>query len=243
MPVGTFVIQPDGSLTGDAFDIPVGDTATITYDLLVSDTISPGDMLTNAAEATWTSTSGANTEERFGTPGGPTSDDPTELNNYAARDSETVDTEFTINLTKALIDTSQDNDASDQVLIGETLTWQLDLELTEGTTRNVVVTDQLAADMILTGTVTVTPTFRRGIHGHPRRGSEYQPGYSRSGRRDDPWHRWPGRRRGHAGRDPDLPDHRREPAGEPERHRPAEHGDRDRHGPDRGDRQRGRHGH
>ena len=52
MPVGTITIPAGGgTLTVDAFDIPVGETITVTYDLVVSDTVLPGDILINAAEA------------------------------------------------------------------------------------------------------------------------------------------------------------------------------------------------
>ncbi|MEM9043706.1 MAG: hypothetical protein AAGC81_03350 [Pseudomonadota bacterium] len=146
----------DTVLTIDAFDLAVGETLTVTYQIIVQDTIVPGNQLTNAADVRWTSTSGANDDERDGSDTPPSSDD-TILNNYAAQDSVTVDTDFVIDIAKSLIDSSQDNDASTDVLVGETLTWQLELTLTEGTTPNVVITDQLAADMIFTGNVTVTP--------------------------------------------------------------------------------------
>lgn len=141
--VGTFVIGPGGlRLDGSGFDIAVGASITLTYSVTVQATIAPGDTITNGATVRWTSTSGANPDERTGNDGaGP---DDTVLNNYEASDTTTIGTDFAdLSVTKQLITTSVGNDASTRVVVGETATYQIGLTLGEGTTPGVVLTDVL----------------------------------------------------------------------------------------------------
>lgn len=163
--VGTFTIAPDRSrIDGSGFDIAVGASVTLTYSVTVQSTIAPGDTVTNLATAHWTSTPGDNDDERTGEDGNPDGDfeddgpDDTDdtLNNYEATDTTTVATDFEIDVTKQLLGSSLDDTVGNQLTIGETGTFAIDVSLTEGTTPGVVVVDQLSEGFVYTdGTLDV----------------------------------------------------------------------------------------
>lgn len=73
-------ITGDGTLTpqtldwASGIDIPAGATISITYDVLVLNSVTAGQTLTNSATAQWTSLAGVNADERNGS-GAPASND------------------------------------------------------------------------------------------------------------------------------------------------------------------------
>ncbi|WP_157020236.1 isopeptide-forming domain-containing fimbrial protein [Mesorhizobium xinjiangense] len=163
--VGTFTISPDGTtLTGSDFDIAVGGTVTLTFTVTVQDTVAPGNSIDNGATVRWTSTAGDDENERTGADGhtddsfdddGPDDTDDT-LNNYEATDTVTVETDFTVDVEKELVASSVTDTAGSALTIGETATFNVNVTLTEGSTPNVVVVDQLPDNFeYVDGTFTV----------------------------------------------------------------------------------------
>ncbi|HVW56608.1 MAG TPA: isopeptide-forming domain-containing fimbrial protein [Rhizobiaceae bacterium] len=154
--VGTFTVGPGGRLiSGSGFDIAVGETVTITYSVQVEDSVTPSETLTNSAEVRWTSTPGANPDKRTGDDGpGP---DASVLDNYASTASASVESGFAdLGATKQLVTTSLNGDASPDVVVGETATFEIGVTVTEGTTPGVVITDQLTDGLTyIPGSVTV----------------------------------------------------------------------------------------
>jgi len=120
-----------GSLNGE-FTVPVGETVTVTYTVVLDNTVTPGTDYTNDASITWSSLDGASANERDGDEG---EQFDGSLNDYSESDSVTVSTETTFDLTKSADKTT--------ATVGETITYTLDLTLNEGTTNNVVLTDTL----------------------------------------------------------------------------------------------------
>ena len=141
-PVGTFAIAGGGTqILGSGFDLAIGASMTITYTVTVQDTVSPGDVVQNLATTRWTSTPGANPNERTGADGaGP---DATVLNNYEASDTTTLGTAFTLGVQKTLDSSNVAQTAGSQLAVGETATFRLRVNISEGTTENVVLTDVL----------------------------------------------------------------------------------------------------
>ncbi|MBY8977921.1 DUF11 domain-containing protein [Rhodobacteraceae bacterium NNCM2] len=155
-PVGTFVIN-NGSASLTGFDIAVNGTVTITYTLVIEDTISAGDTLVNQADVAWTSTAGANPDERDGADGpGP---DATVLDNYAATDQVVINAaDFAIILDKTIVETSVSQTTGNDVAVGELITYQVRVAVTEGTTNALVLRDFLPEGLrYIDGTVQIVP--------------------------------------------------------------------------------------
>jgi uncharacterized repeat protein (TIGR01451 family)/fimbrial isopeptide formation D2 family protein len=166
-PVSGFVTLPAGSPSDplnwgrengdDNLDIEVGETLVLTYraQVIESTTVT----FSNEVWIDWTSVDGLNAFERTGA-GCPTTITP---NDYCFGpffvNSTSTDNN---NLTKAIInDTYVDppSNASDKTLrIGDIATYQLTLNLGEGTTRYVQVQDVLPAGMAYDSLVSITPT-------------------------------------------------------------------------------------
>lgn len=130
--------------------IPLGGSATITYNATINSSVTPGQIISNTGDLIWTSTAGGNTNERTGDdgPGG-------SLNNYAATDT----TSFQIggaSYDKTLEDTSAAHTHGNQLAIGEVATFGLYVTLPEGTTPSLTIVDDLPVGMAyVTGSVQV----------------------------------------------------------------------------------------
>ena len=155
-PVGSFAITGGGTgIEGSVVSLAVGASITLTYSVTVQDTITASDAITNVATVDWTSTPGANPDERTGADGpGP---DETVLNNYEATDTTTLATAFTIDIAKQHVGSSVDETLGSELAVGETADFEIELTLTQGTTPGVVVVDQLPDGFVYTaGTLAVT---------------------------------------------------------------------------------------
>ncbi|MGB0927580.1 MAG: beta strand repeat-containing protein, partial [Pikeienuella sp.] len=116
-----------GSLA--AFDKNSGENiAIITYDLVVSNTAGPQEQIDNTAEVT--NFAAFEAGDNRVDPNAPITDDAS-----ASTDDPTVD--------KSIFTTSIGNDDSNQLLIGEVVTYEIVIELTEGTTEDVVLRDRI----------------------------------------------------------------------------------------------------
>ncbi|MGI6853293.1 isopeptide-forming domain-containing fimbrial protein [Mesorhizobium sp. 1B3] len=158
--VGGFTVTA-GQITGTINQIAVGGTVRLTYSLVVANTASPNETLTNDVDVRWTSTSGTNPDERDGSEGlldgdftddavpvPPDSTDPNDidpddnLNNYQAVDDATVQLgAFPISIEKSLESSSVAETVGNQLTIGETGDFALDITVSEGTTSNLMVVD------------------------------------------------------------------------------------------------------
>ena len=140
--VGGVATEP--TVTGDpqvlswpAMDMVEGASVDVVYQVLVRDTVAPGDALSNLAEATWTSISGANANERDGS-----DTDTGGVNDYYATDSATATVPDNTLLTKARTGDTF-NTADDDLRVGDRVQFELRIALQEGTTNGLVLTDTL----------------------------------------------------------------------------------------------------
>jgi len=146
-----------GIQNGDtSLDIPAGATLVLTYQANVLET--SGAPITNNAYVDWTSLSGSIFGERTGA-GCPAATSP---NDYCAGPaSATVSSLDPTALAKTVVSdswSSAPSTGSDStVRIGDSVVYSLALTLREGTTQNVVLTDQLPAGLAFDGVVSVAP--------------------------------------------------------------------------------------
>ena len=144
--------------TGSGFTLLLGQTATFQITGTLSNTVNPGGTVSNTATSQYTSTPGANPDERTGVdgPGGP-------LNDYAS--SSTAAT-TAINagptVTKSLFTTSLASTAGTDVTIAETVTYALKVTLPEGTTPSFTLTDILPPGLQYLSTSLVTTAAASG---------------------------------------------------------------------------------
>ncbi len=154
----TITLSPDNStLTISGFDLAVDASVTINYNLLLGDDVQPGDVLVNDMEATWTSTPGANDDERTGADGpGP---DDSVLDNYAVEDSDAITVgELFITVEKTVVDSSVDATQGEDVAVGEIVTYRVRVGINEGTSRQLALEDVLPdGQRYIPGSVVVVP--------------------------------------------------------------------------------------
>ncbi|MDX1804466.1 MAG: isopeptide-forming domain-containing fimbrial protein, partial [Alcanivorax sp.] len=129
------------TLTWPARDMAKGDVVTVAYQVKVQDTVSPGQILQNTAQAAWTSLAGANSNERTG------ADGAGGLNDYV--NSATVDVGAPDNtaLTKTRLTDSFGAGDSD-VRVGDRIDYQLKIDLEDGTYNQVQLADSLPAGLV-----------------------------------------------------------------------------------------------
>ena len=127
----------DGS-AGDTVDvtianIPLGGSVTITYEADLNTTVTPGQTITNTGDLAWTSTPGANPDERTGAGG---------LDDYAGSDSSSFDVADPF-FSKSLEATSAAHTSGSDLAIGEVVTFGLYVTLPEGATPSLQIIDDL----------------------------------------------------------------------------------------------------
>jgi len=119
-----------------AIRVVEGTTVTVTYDVLVLDSVQANQDLANSATVRWTGIDGNSVYERNG------SGTPTENDYVAGPETVTLTTPDNSGIVKTrLTDTYGAGDAD--VRVGDIIEYELRLTLNEGTTSNVVVTDTL----------------------------------------------------------------------------------------------------
>ena len=158
--IGVPVISGDGSTAtpqtlnwnltaGNAdIDISEGTSITITYDVVVLDTVLAGQTLTNSAVALWTSIAGINANERNGS-GTPA------VNDYLTTPATTtLTTPVTNTLSKSILnETFGTMDGT--VRIGDVIDFELRLNLQEGISPAVSLVDTLPQGLIFEGIVSI----------------------------------------------------------------------------------------
>ena len=122
----------------DTFDLPLDEQIIVTYTATVSQSVEPGQMLSNAAHIEWSSLDGTSPDER-----GP-------ADGFVADDATTVDVATITNFDKSVFSTSIDETGEsaftpgiDDVAIGEVVTFRLVAEIPELSVDRLVISDSL----------------------------------------------------------------------------------------------------
>ena len=136
----------DDTLTWPLFDLPPSTTLTVSYDAVVTNTATAGAMLVNDVTASYHSRADGSADGRDGSDG---SDDDTAavLNNYNESDSATLSLSTDIAIQKSLNVAHASNDFT----IGDLITFDLRVDVIEGVTGSVEVTDVLPAGLAFEG--------------------------------------------------------------------------------------------
>ena len=129
-------------------DIVEGTTVTVTYDVIVLNTVTAGQSLTNSATAQWTSLDGIDANERNG------SNSPTVNDYFTGPAVVSITTADTIAIAKTRVNDTY-NGADTNVRVGDIVEYELRMTLQEGTTPNVVVTDTLPQGLAFEGIVSI----------------------------------------------------------------------------------------
>ncbi|MDO9084700.1 MAG: sortase [Anaerolineaceae bacterium] len=121
-------------------EFPSGTSLTISYDVVLPETLQVGETVQNSASVSWTSLDGPDTNERTGTSGDP-------LNDYFDEDAKDFTTEQptiekTVNKTDATI--------------GEVVRFTLTVNSPKGTIEDWVIIDTLPAGLIYAGAISET---------------------------------------------------------------------------------------
>lgn len=122
-----------------------GSTVTIQFQASVSDSVEINQVITNTANVTWTSTPGANDNERTGSGTGP--------NDYAASGSVTLNIQKS--LSKSIVGDNHGATTLPEVAIGEIVTYKVDFNVPVGLTTGVTITDVLDLGLAYMDCVTI----------------------------------------------------------------------------------------
>lgn len=142
----------DGSL-----DLPASQTLTLTYRVIVMPTAEPNTVLSNNVYADWTSLNGVSSFERTGA-GCPSIVAP---NDHCVGPAVATTTIIDKNsITKSVVSDSYvvaslSTAGDSTVRVGDTVTYQLSVNIQEGRSRNVVVSDVLPTGMAFDGMVSI----------------------------------------------------------------------------------------
>ncbi len=126
------LINNAGTIQAHWTQFDLGQSAVISYDVMVNNTVAPEQVVTNTAQLTWSSMPGANGNERSG----------------SVSESHSV-TMTAPGLVKSVINTSEAssttaiNGVEEDILIGETVTYQFTITIPEGTSAAATAVDQL----------------------------------------------------------------------------------------------------
>ena len=131
-----------GSASPSNIDITAGDTITVTYEVVVVDQVLANQALTNSASIQWTSLNGVSIYERDGSG---------VLNDYANGPLTATITSSDANAVAKSKADDTFNPADDNMRVGDLVSYQLDLNLQEGTHNNLIVNDVLPQGMVFVG--------------------------------------------------------------------------------------------
>ena len=123
-----------------AFDLPLGASVTIKFQAKLADSVTPGQVINNTGDVIWTSTDGANPDER-GSGNGLLNGGG--LNDYKLQASADLTTSNVYSIAKALESTSVGSTAGNDVTIGEEIVYALTVTLPEGAVPTLQVIDNL----------------------------------------------------------------------------------------------------
>jgi large repetitive protein len=124
------------TLPGFTFDLLQSQTLTITVTGTVENRVSPNLAMDNVVLVNWTSLDGADPDERTG------EDGPGGLNDYAESVTETV-TVNNILPEKSITATSEAHTTGNDVVIGETVRFRLEMSIPEGVSTDLTIADLL----------------------------------------------------------------------------------------------------
>jgi fimbrial isopeptide formation D2 family protein/uncharacterized repeat protein (TIGR01451 family) len=177
-------VGPDRILRTTApITLPLGSTVIITFTGDLTSTVTTDQIITNRASMFWSSTPGANPDERNGSgvPNPPECSslpgncnlDNTQLNNYGLISSVTTTAIAPVVVSKSVIEGVAPSTSGTNVTIGEIVTYRLAVSLPEGVTSGLVITDTVPAGMaylpgsatLVTGALTAGDPALSG--GHP----------------------------------------------------------------------------
>lgn len=144
---GAFILDAAGLTTATPFTLPVGATLILSFDARLTSDVMPSDSLLNQAEVDFASLAGDTTHARTGSDG-PSQDDPNLLDNYSVTAQAPA---VTIGDTLTIDKRFHPDPARNRYTVGEPLTYRLTLNLIEGRTESVVVTDTLPAGVLYEG--------------------------------------------------------------------------------------------
>ena len=131
--------------TDNAVDLLLGQILTLTISGRATNSVGPGETITNAATVTYTSINdGPGPLSTEGERNGSGLPDPTALNNYFDSAEVAITVPGALSVNKAIVDPP-----NAQVSIGQTLTYRVAVSLIEGTTLNVELVDELPEGTIL----------------------------------------------------------------------------------------------
>lgn len=156
-------LQLKTSPSQESFDLLDGESVEITINGVLASTVSPNESLDNTATIKWTSLdddeiSGSSTSnERDGEDGAGSAP-----NDYAETSANAAVTIAPPTFTKHLFATDQTETSGSEVTIGETVTYALFIELSEGTTADATIVDQIPTGMDYTGFQIVTTAAASG---------------------------------------------------------------------------------
>lgn len=138
----------DDTLSWPLFDLPPGARLTITYDAVLRNDTTAGVMLANDVTALYDSLQAGG-----GRDGGDIANDEAaaQLDNYGETDSATVTVDASIAIQKTLNAIHSDNDFT----IGDLVTFDVRVDVIEGITSNVIVTDVLPVGLDFEGPVRI----------------------------------------------------------------------------------------
>ena len=145
---GTGVVSTDAVVsttanTNDTVSLPLvqidaGATVTVSFDAVLMNTVTPGEVLNNTTRASYTSLVNGG-RDNSSNPGNVDDDDNSVLNNYEESASQALTVATLVAIDKNINPTTY--------TIGQTLTYTLRVDLNEGVIPNMVVTDVLPAGL------------------------------------------------------------------------------------------------
>ncbi len=130
------------TLTWDLFNLPPNTSITIEFSVQVVDTATSGETLTVETNASYRSQQTSGSETRDFTDGGD-DDDDSQLNNY----NEQASSDLTLNSAIAIQKTLSPGQPDSTFTIGDTVSFDLRVDIVEGTVPNVQVIDNLPSGM------------------------------------------------------------------------------------------------
>ncbi|MGQ0602867.1 MAG: beta strand repeat-containing protein, partial [Anaerolineales bacterium] len=148
------LVEAGGTITATWAQLAVGDTGALIFNVVLSDSVTPGQVMTNTANMQWTSlpiTGTISNPTGSVTPGNSGDTDGERNGNGGLNDHRTSDPASVSvpnpTITKAFIGTSAAHTAGSNVVIGEIISYSLMISLPEGTTPTLVVTDALPSGL------------------------------------------------------------------------------------------------
>jgi uncharacterized repeat protein (TIGR01451 family)/fimbrial isopeptide formation D2 family protein len=132
--------------------IQQGETAVLHYHVKIDPDVVPSQTLPNVATLTWTSLPGDVPGERTGS----ASDPGGVLNDYTTSDGAEVDVPA-VAAAKSIVATDQDSTSGDNVVVGEIVTYKVELTIPEGMAHNARLVDTLPAGMAFVRCISGTP--------------------------------------------------------------------------------------